>query len=84
MSFWNTGVCFVNLVIKLICIFKSLFTDKTGKISLDNLRNACREHGLKLSDQELKDMIQEADLDGDGKVNAAEFVQVMKKTNLFS
>ena len=63
--------------------FFSLSTDKTGKISLDNLRSVCRDHGLKLSDQELKDMIQEADLDGDGKVNPSEFVKIMQKTNLF-
>jgi Ca2+-binding EF-hand superfamily protein len=50
---------------------------------LDNLRSACRDHGVKLSDQELKDMIQEADIDGDGEVNASEFVQIMQKTNIF-
>ena len=38
---------------------------------------------MKLTDQELRDMIQEADTDGDGEVNASEFVQIMQKTNIF-
>ena len=63
--------------------FNLIDCDKTGRISLENLRNVCREHGLKLSDQELRDMIQEADTDGDGEVNASEFVQIMQKTNIF-
>lgn len=58
-------------------------TDKTGTISLDNLRKVCQDHDIKLNDQELRDMIAEADLDGDAEVNASEFVQIMQKTNLF-
>jgi len=39
---------------------------------------------VKLNEQELKEMIQEADKDGDNEVNLEEFVNIMLKTNLFS
>ena len=36
-----------------------------------------------LTDEELQEMIDEADRDGDGEVNEEEFLRIMKKTNLF-
>lgn len=62
----------------------SLSTDKTGKISLANLKQVSRLCGVKLNEQELKEMIQEADKDGDSEVDQEEFVNIMLKTNLFS
>ena len=38
---------------------------------------------LSLTDEELQEMIDEADRDGDGEVNEEEFLRIMKKTNLF-
>ena len=40
--------------------------------------------GVKLNEQELKEMIQEADKDGDNEVDQEEFVNIMLKTNLFT
>ena len=59
-------------------------SDKTGKISLTNLKQVSRLCGVKLNEQELKEMIQEADKDGDSEVDQEEFVNIMLKTNLFS
>merc|ERR1712007_270124 len=39
--------------------------------------------GERLTDEELQEMIDEADRDGDGEVNNDEFQRIMKKTNLF-
>ncbi|XP_020608266.1 caltractin-like isoform X3 [Orbicella faveolata] len=64
--------------------FKMFDTDKTGKISLTNLKQVSRLCGVKLNEQELKEMIQEADKDGDSEVDQEEFVNIMLKTNLFS
>lgn len=64
--------------------FKMFDTDKTGKISLNNLKQVSRLCGVKLNEQELKEMIQEADKDGDNEVDQEEFVSMMLKTNLFS
>ncbi len=37
--------------------------------------------GEKLTDKEVKVMIKEADLDGDGEINFKEFVNMMNKAN---
>ncbi|EDW76597.2 uncharacterized protein Dwil_GK19020 [Drosophila willistoni] len=56
--------------------------DRTGRISFDNLKRVAQELGENLTDEELQEMIDEADLDGDGEVGRDEFLAVMKKTNL--
>ncbi|KAJ1564447.1 hypothetical protein HK405_014853 [Cladochytrium tenue] len=69
-----------------------LFDDEgTGRISFKNLRRVTRELGESLTDEELQEMIDEADRDGDGEVNEVstqrlfreEFLRVMKKTGMF-
>lgn len=62
----------------------SLFDkDNTGKISYSNLKAVAQELGEQISDEELREMIQEADRDHDGQVNRDEFLQIMKKTCLY-
>ncbi|RDD44235.1 Centrin-1 [Trichoplax sp. H2] len=58
--------------------------DKSGKITLDNLKRAERECGMKLSDHELQNMIDVADCDGDGQISKDEFMIIMQKTCMFS
>ena len=58
--------------------------DKDGFISLSDLRTLCKELDVALKDEELDDMIYEADLDGDGKVNQEEFVKMMLRTCLYN
>ena len=36
-----------------------------------------------MSNDELQEMIDEADRDGDGAISEEEFIRIMKKTNLF-
>lgn len=57
--------------------------DNCGYISLENLKKACMESEMFLSETELKDMIQEADMNGDGLIDLNEFVNVMLRTNLY-
>lgn len=57
--------------------------DHNGKISLKDLKTATIELGENLTDDELREMIKEADRDFDGEVSEAEFVEVMKKSGLF-
>ena len=36
-----------------------------------------------MTDEELQEMIDEADRDGDGEINEDEFLRIMKKTSLY-
>ena len=42
-----------------------------------------QELGESISDEELQEMIDEADRDGDGEVSQDDFIRIMEKTNLF-
>merc|ERR1712098_194872 len=57
--------------------------DEIRKISFKILKRVAKELGERMTDEELQEMIDEADRDGDGKVNEEEFLRIMKKTNLF-
>ncbi|XP_078160647.1 calmodulin-like 11 [Carex rostrata] len=59
--------------------FKVFDKDQNGLISPTELRNVMMNLGEKLSDEEVAQMISEADLDGDGYVNYNEFVHIMNK-----
>ncbi|CAO2623965.1 CETN2 [Lemmus lemmus] len=68
---------------EILKAFKLFDDDETGKISFKNLKHVAKELGENLSDEELQEMIDEADQDGDGKVNEQEFLCIMKKTSLY-
>ncbi|KAF8641455.1 hypothetical protein AX16_009967 [Volvariella volvacea WC 439] len=57
--------------------FQLFDDDRTGKISLKNLRRVAKEIGDRLEDEELQAMIDEFDLDHDGEINEQEFFQIM-------
>ena len=46
-------------------------------ISAPELRHIMTNLGEKLSDEEVDEMIREADIDGDGQINYEEFVKMM-------
>ncbi|ODV88304.1 hypothetical protein CANARDRAFT_193895 [[Candida] arabinofermentans NRRL YB-2248] len=56
--------------------FRLFDDDGTGKISLKNLRRVAKELGENLSDDELRAMIDEFDLDEDGEINEEEFINI--------
>ncbi|MCL7025024.1 hypothetical protein MKW94_021092 [Papaver nudicaule] len=57
--------------------FKVFDKDQNGFISATELRHVMINLGEKLTDEEVDQMIREADLDGDGQVNYEEFVRMM-------
>ncbi|XP_067826750.1 uncharacterized protein [Heptranchias perlo] len=62
----------------------SLFDcDGDGKITFDNLKEACKSAGVYFSHQDLREMIKEVDTNGDGTVDMEEFIDLMLQTNLF-
>jgi Ca2+-binding EF-hand superfamily protein len=61
-----------------------LFDDEgSGVISFKNLKRVARELGENLTDEELQEMIDEADRDGNGVIDQDEFLRIMKKTNVY-
>ncbi|XP_055994321.1 centrin-1 [Sorex fumeus] len=68
---------------EILKAFRLFDDDETGKISFRNLKRVANELGENLTDEELQEMIDEADRDGDGEVNEDEFLRIMKKTNLY-
>ena len=51
--------------------------DGNGFISAAELRHVMTNLGEKLTDEEVDEMIREADIDGDGQINYEEFAKMM-------
>ena len=60
----------------LLEAFKVFDKDGNAFISAAELKHAMSNLGEKLTDEEVDDMIREADIDGDGQINFEEFVKV--------
>jgi calmodulin len=61
---------------KAFCVFDK---DGNGFISAAELRHVMTNLGEKLTDEEVDEMMREADIDGDGQINYKEFVTMMSK-----
>merc|ERR1712007_7756 len=57
-----------------------LFKGPTGKISFDDLKAVAKELGETMSDEELQEMIREADKDEDNEVSEEEFMRIIRKS----
>jgi len=57
--------------------FKVFDKDGNGFISAAELRHVMTHLGEKLTDEEVDEMIREADIDNDGQINYEEFVKMM-------
>jgi Ca2+-binding EF-hand superfamily protein len=60
-------------------VFRLFDDDKTGKITFNNLKRVAKELGENMSDEDLMEMIDRADTDGDHAVNFEEFFAIMTK-----
>lgn len=65
-------------------VFNLFDDDKSGKITLKNLKRVAKELGETMSDAELNEMIERADTDEDGEINAEEFYMIMTKKTFVS
>ena len=68
---------------EMLKAFKLFDDEDSGKITFKNLKRVAKELGENMTDEEIQEMIDEADRDGDGAINEEEFMRIMKKTNLF-
>ena len=64
---------------EIMKVFALFDDDNTGGISYKNLKRVATELGENLTDEELQEMVDEADRDGDGVINEEEFYRVMRK-----
>lgn len=64
--------------------FQVFDKDGNGYISKEELHLVMNNLGEKLTDDEIAEMIKEADADGDGQVNYREFVSMMEKPSTTS
>ena len=60
-------------------VYRLFDDDGTGSISLKNLRRVARELGETMTDEELQEMIDRADSNGDSLVSADDFYNIMTK-----
>merc|ERR1711990_1324073 len=58
-------------------------SDASGAIDVRELKAAMRALGFEIKNEELQDMINQADRDGDGEINIDEFYRIMKKKGNF-
>ena len=63
--------------------FKLFLDEDSNNISLRHLKKVARELGETMTDEELQEMIDEADRDGDGEISEEDFIRIMRKTNIF-
>jgi calmodulin len=62
---------------ELVEAFKVFDKDQNGLISSAEMSEALTNLGEKLTDEELEQMMREADIDGDGELNCQEFIRMM-------
>lgn len=63
----------------IIKAFHLIDDDDTGKIDFNKLKNVAKMLGEQVSDQEIINMLDAADDDGDGQVNLTEFIKLMDR-----
>lgn len=63
--------------------FRLLDEGQKGYVTAEDLRKAADLQKLPLSNRAIREMIQDADLKGDSKISAEEFVRIMLQTSMF-
>jgi centrin-1 len=58
-------------------VYKLFDLNRNGDIRLADLKRVAKELGEDISDEELQEIIQRADLDGDGKLTFDDFYNVI-------
>eukprot|EP01123_Difflugia_compressa_P011852 TRINITY_DN4865_c0_g2_i1.p1 TRINITY_DN4865_c0_g2~~TRINITY_DN4865_c0_g2_i1.p1 ORF type:complete len:150 (+),score=44.91 TRINITY_DN4865_c0_g2_i1:149-598(+) len=63
---------------EMLAAFKVFDEDGNGTINIDELRKVMKKLGEKVTEDQLKEMIKAADINGDGLIDYHEFVKMMK------
>jgi calcium-dependent protein kinase len=62
-------------------MFRSLDTDNSGTITLEELRSGLPKLGTKISESEIAQLMEAADVDGNGTIDYSEFVSATMHMN---
>ncbi|KAJ3671053.1 hypothetical protein LUZ60_008479 [Juncus effusus] len=62
-------------------LFKSIDTDNSGTITLDELRAGLPKMGTRISEPELRQLMEAADVDGNGSIDYLEFISATMHMN---
>ncbi|KAL6620779.1 hypothetical protein ACP70R_035918 [Stipagrostis hirtigluma subsp. patula] len=62
-------------------MFKSLDTDNSGTITLEELRTGLPKLGTKISESEIRQLMEAADVDGSGNIDYIEFISATMHMN---
>jgi len=65
---------------EMLKAFKLFDEEGKGTITIENLRRVAKDLGEVITEEELQQMIDEADEDHDGAVNQTEFIKIMNTT----
>ncbi|KAL0920115.1 hypothetical protein M5K25_009226 [Dendrobium thyrsiflorum] len=68
-------------IVGLIQMFKSMDTDNSGTITFDELKEGLTKLGTKQSESEVRQLMEAADVDGDGLIDYVEFVTATMHMN---
>jgi centrin-1 len=60
-------------------IYEYFDLDNNGKVSMRHLKKIAQDIGESLADEELKEIMEEADHDADGYIGFEDFYRIMKK-----
>jgi centrin-1 len=60
-------------------VFRLFDDDKSGTITIKNLRRVAKELGETMTDEELMEMVERADSNADGAVTPEDFYNIMTK-----
>merc|ERR1719502_1627631 len=63
--------------------FRLFDDDQTGSVTLKNLKRVAKETNQTLTEDELQEMLNDADKDGDGVLDESEFLGMMKRLALY-
>ena len=63
--------------------FRLFDSEHRSHIGFKEIKKVAKELGENMADEELNEMIAEADKDGDGELTEEDFIRIMKKVNLF-
>merc|ERR1712100_477423 len=67
----------------LLKAFRLFDDDQTGFVTFKNLKRVAKETNQTLTDDELQEMLNDADKDGDGQLNEEEWLIMMKRLALY-